>query len=627
MKKFTIILLLLTTELLATSAQHVLNLGGMWDFAVGDETVREKGAMVNVQPRRHYDDAVELPGSTITNVKKIPESGVAWYRKKVYVPKDWKGQRITLFLERPYIATTVYVNGREVGHQMSISTPHRYDLSGRIKAGKQNEIAVRVCNRIGDVADQSQGNWNGIAGLIELQAQWKKLNIRHVNIETANDLNSYKVEVKLENNFFPVRIMPFYDYDIELKLKDRDEGTILQSKTDPADWKNNKVFNMSTSCRWVEGKTRQRLVSWDEFHPKLYRLTITAGDDTYETAFGLCSIDTKGGGVRTNDRPLFLRGAVENCCFPETGYPPMDKDSWLQILRKYKDWGLNLVRFHNYCPPEAAFQAADEVGIYLLPEVPSWIGEGNGMEQYAKDESQRIVDTYGHHPSLCLFQASLKKDGQDLLASIEEFPPGLPHPKALHDFFGQGDMAPMDSVRMQMLYYKYEMERNMCTSDYAGFMLPSLNDCSRDGTALVGPLDAQWKEKDNVTSREWREFCNALVVLARFPHFTYTTADTLRVPIEMMNAIYGDLQSCATTWKVLQNDSVLYQSGTFPSKDIPIGKGTQLGTVVLPLDGIKAPAKMTLRVVVEKSVVNHWDFWVYDTPNAQGSLSARYREE
>ena len=198
-------------------AQKVLSLSGIWDFAVGET------------PR--YHDQIQLPGSMLTNGKGddvdihtqwtgslydssfyfnpymepyrqkgqmkfpfflTPEKhyvGKAWYRRSVYVPKSWGDQRITLFLERPHIETTVYVNGKEVGHQMSLSTPHRYDVTSYLKKGKRNEIAICVYNGIENVCvgqdshsvtDQTQGNWNGITGRIELQAQWKKLNIKGV---------------------------------------------------------------------------------------------------------------------------------------------------------------------------------------------------------------------------------------------------------------------------------------------------------------------------------------------------------------------------------------------------------------------------------------------------------------
>ena len=108
----------------------------------------------------------------------------------------------------------------------------------------------------------------------------------------------------------------------------------------------------------------------------------------------------------------------------------------------------------------------------------------------------------------------------------------------LHDN-GMESMAEnflMASGRLQTLCYKYEIERNLRTLDYAGFQLLALNDYSGQGTALVGPLNVHWREKGYVDQSEWREFCNFLVPLARFPKFVYTKSDTLRVPVDVYNA-------------------------------------------------------------------------------------------
>mgnify|MGYP002260583336 CR=1 FL=1 len=59
-----------------------------------------------------------------------------------------------------------------------------------------------------------------------------------------------------------------------------------------------------------------------------------------------------------NGRTVFLRGRTDSANYPLTGFPPMDKDGWLRVLGILKEWGLNHVRFHSWCPPEAAFEAA-----------------------------------------------------------------------------------------------------------------------------------------------------------------------------------------------------------------------------------------------------------------------------
>ena len=426
-------------------AQNI-SLAGAWDFAMGDSTA--------------YNDYVMLPGSMLTNGKgdivttktqwtgslydssyyynpymekyrqagemKFPffltperhYTGKAWYRRSVYIPKAMKGQRITLFLERPHIETTVYVNGKEVGHQMSLSVPHRYDVTRYVNFGCSNTIAICVYNGIENVCvgqdshsvtDQTQGNWNGITGRIELQSQPAKLNIRKVVVRPDADKKQVRVVVEMENHVDGFKLMPMRDYGIYVMARPIMKGKTLVYAAEPVEAIGDKkefVIDMGANAQL-----------WDEFTPNLYQLQVMAGDDVYETTFGLRSLSVEGRQLVINGRPLFLRGTVENCNFPETGYPPMEESEWLRVFRKCKEYGINHVRFHSYCPPEAAFAAADRVGIYLQPEGPSWPNHGvklrrkMAIDQYLLDESKRIIDEYGHHPSFCFMAAGNEPAG------------------------------------------------------------------------------------------------------------------------------------------------------------------------------------------------------------------------
>ena len=774
MKRLLLCLVWLFTCLLSLPAQQILDLSGLWDFGIGDD--------------EHYDDYVELPGSMLTNGKGndvdihtqwtgslydssyyfnpymepyrqkgkmkfpfflTPEKhyvGNAWYKRSIYVPKGWDNQRITLYLERPHIETTVYVNGREVGHQMSLSTPHRYNVTRYIKTGERNEIAIRVYNGIENVCvgqdshsvtDQTQGNWNGIVGRMELQAQWKELNIKHVRILPDIAMRIVNVEVTLENHVDGLRIFPMYDYYVAASIapmNGRSAGRPIRNLSAEAIGRKIKFFF----------SLDDHILLWDEFHPNLYRLRIEAGEDVYETQFGLRDIAIKDRQFYINGRPMFLRGTVENCCFPETGYPPTDEDEWMRVFKKCKEYGLNHVRFHSYCPPEAAFCAADRVGIYLQPEGPSWpnhgvkLRRGQKIDQYLMEESKRIVDEYGHHPSFVMMAAGNEPAGDwvtycndwvkqmheydstkvycgasvgggwawddgseyhvkggargldwdrhapssddDYYAQIERprnFKPStaeansslLPPPSSLNttpiiaheqgqwcafpDFkevaqytgaykarnfeifrdllrdHGMESMAEkflMASGRLQTLCYKYEIERNLRTKDYAGFQLLGLNDYSGQGTALVGLLNVHWQEKGYCNNRQWREFCAPVVLLARFPKFVFTSDETLHIPIEAMNALYGDLVRSPFTYEVWQDDTLLFTRDTLTIDSLPIGKNNLVTTVTLPLDAVKRPAKMTLYARLGNLLQNHWDFWVYPDSAKYEVRGARYED-
>ena len=104
--------------------------------------------------------------------------------------------------------------------------------------------------------------------------------------------------------------------------------------------------------------------------------------------------------------PIYLRGKTDNCVWPLTGHVPMDVESWTRYLGICQEYGLNHLRFHSWCPPEAAFVAADRMGFYLPPELPFWVDfnpKGTLLMEYLHDEGEAILRTYGHHPSFVMF--------------------------------------------------------------------------------------------------------------------------------------------------------------------------------------------------------------------------------
>jgi hypothetical protein len=167
---------------------------------------------------------------------------------------------------------------------------------------------------------------------------------------------------------------------------------------------------------------------------------------------------------------------------------------------------------------------------------------------------------------------------------------------------------------LQVLCYKYEIERNLRTQDYAGFQLLALNDYSGQGTALVGPLNVHWKEKGYCTAREWRQFCSPVVPLARFPRFVFTDSDVV-VPIDVYNAWQEPLHQARLTWTVEGLDA----KGQSDFMELPVGRNVGVLTI-RPLQGVAnvdtdIPRKLKLKVMVTADNApafhNSWDFWLY----------------
>ncbi len=124
-------------------------------------------------------------------------------------------------------------------------------------------------------------------------------------------------------------------------------------------------------------------------------------------------IEIKNGKFYVDGKPEYFRGTHFGGDYPLTGYPETDKAWWTEKLRVIKAWGFNFVRCHSYCPPEAAFAAADEEGIYLQPECGMWnyFAEDIPMLDVLREETRRILTQFGHHPSFVLFSPTNEPAG------------------------------------------------------------------------------------------------------------------------------------------------------------------------------------------------------------------------
>ena len=337
--------------------------------------------------------------------------GVAWYQKVVSIDRVDKQSTYTLYLERPHIETTLFVNGQRVGMRNSLVTAHQYDVTQYLQAG-DNVITLRIDNRpetvdVGQdshsITDQTQGDWNGIVGRMELQQTG---NTRIVDMQVYPDIDKNEALVKLQ-----LVGKPKTKVKLALSLTTGQQAAAALSLTADTVW-TELVLPMGLDVQL-----------WDEFHPYLYDLTATASvknktTDERHTTFGMRRFEIRGKMFYVNGREVQLRGTVENCDFPLTGYAPMDVESWMRVFTRCREYGLNHMRFHSYCPPEAAFEAADRVGFYLQPEGPSWpnhgvaLGNGRKIDTYLMDETKRMARDYGNHPSFCMLACGNEPAGR-----------------------------------------------------------------------------------------------------------------------------------------------------------------------------------------------------------------------
>jgi len=340
--------------------------------------------------------------------------GPAWYQKEVEVPQSWGANAIKLMLQRVHWESKLWVDETLVGMENGIGTPHVYDLSKILTPGT-HRLTLRIDNRIKEIdigagghsiSDHTQSNWNGIIGEMELVCS-PPIHIQQVRVDATDYRNkTAKLRFSLRNlTNDPANVELAYQAKTVVG-KDYVAAPGVLTTTLPA---------QSNQTIEVDYPLGNEAPLWNEFDPAVFQLEskLTIADQTSEsnglphkqsTTFGIRSIERSGNRIMVNGRKVFLRGTLDCCLWPQTGYPPMDRESWNRVFKIVKDHGLNHVRYHSWTPPNAAYEAADEMGIYLQPESLMWVkfGAGAAIDDWIKEEAKRCFLHYGNHPSFAM---------------------------------------------------------------------------------------------------------------------------------------------------------------------------------------------------------------------------------
>jgi beta-galactosidase len=327
--------------------------------------------------------------------------GVAWYQREIEVPTAWTGKRIALQLERTRWRTDVYIDNRLAGSNRSLVAPHDVDL-GILTPGV-HRLTLRIDNRMQEpayrpdghaVSDGEGSTWNGVVGRIELSATSP---VWIADAQVFPDLARQSAQVR-------VRIGNLTDQ--------AGSGTLRSGKAStPVSW-------TATGGEAVIDVPMPGAKTWSEFTPHLQSITVSltggGADDRRTLNFGMREIRADRRRLRLNGELLDLRMTHDGGGFPLTGYPATDVETWLRIITICKRWGLNGMRFHSWCPPEAAFTAADQLGFYLQPECGMWnsFDPERRMLTVLDDETEQMIRAYGNHPSFVMLAATNEPAGQ-----------------------------------------------------------------------------------------------------------------------------------------------------------------------------------------------------------------------
>ena len=406
--------------------RQYIDLSGTWKLALGNDSI--------------FNDIIQLPGTTDTNRKGTlntnksetthltrlyPYVGRAWYQRTVEIPASWKDKLIYLHLERTK-PSCLYVDGISIFSLKEVSTPQTYHLDGYLTPGKHtltievdnsvqmptersyNQLPQQLFTSSHAFTEDTQTNWNGIIGNISLEAI-DTINVCGIHITPV--IKEKKIQLQLYINGW---------LNPQAKIQVRAIPLGWNGKISFLDLKGKDFDN--TGEEFYEKKVDmyiQDMKLWSEFEPNLYSLEVEIdGKDLTSTTFGMREFTADEHHFYINGEKTFLRGKHDACVFPLTAHVPMDVDSWKKYLGTCKEYGINHLRFHSWCPPEAAFVAADELGVYLQPELPFWgdfKAEDPLLMRCLLQEGRNIFNTYGNHPSFVMFAL-----GNELWGSIDK---------------------------------------------------------------------------------------------------------------------------------------------------------------------------------------------------------------
>ena len=686
-------LCLLFTLMIINVAQSQVSLAGQWGFKLDPQ---DQGLSNDWFSNPLNDTFIELPGSCeqrgfgIKNTfrdssrltRVIKYEGKAWYQRSINVPLAWQRKRIELLLERCHWVSSVWLDGKPYGTQNSLSAPHVYDFG--IIASGNHTVTICIDNTYGKlpigpwgfaITDDTQGNWNGMIGRLELSAT------DPVWIMNTQVFGNH-LQVKVGN----ITGMP--------------QTAVVQQKS----------FRIPIGGANVDIPFKAKLPYWDEFAPSLKTLPVIlkAGkyQDTKNVVYGYRQWSTSKGQFILNGRPVMVRGPVNECVYPLTGYPPMDKSSWLHLLEICKSYGFNFMRFNSWCPPDAAFQAADELGMFLQVELPFWsmfaplFGQHPERDQFLADELQLILQNYGNHPSFAFMAMGNESPGPlDLLVNkgrqtdtrmlyrcqngdtilngdyaergteigqrgvlgpvtdwdrwsmltgtdaenyrrsalpvighevgqwssypnfsqLSKFTGTLKpynyerfqHSLATHNMAAQNKAFADASGKFAVSLYKDEIEGSLRTWPYGGFQVVEARDFPGEGTAIIGWLDAFWDSKGLITPEAFRKFCAPMVCLLRMPKRIYTNAEVFTAKAGISNYGPAGIRTMPT-WKIEDEKGRIIAAGSFPERTIKTGWYDAVGTINASLESVRTASKLTV-TLTGAGTSNSWNIWVYPT--------------
>ena len=345
-----------------------------------------------------------------TPPRRTTFDGDACYRRRVRIPAEWKGRRVWIKAGKMNSVGWIWVNREQVAMVTGWCDTRKWEITGLVKPGEEAEITIEV---ISDVLGKRgyDGVHGGILRDVELEATPQAF-VDDAWVRGDFDRGEAEAHVRVEKV-----------EGVEKKFTVRVEVEGAVAEADAA----------------KEGETVVRLPlkdfrPWSPEHPNLYWAEISLVEDgrvvhVRRERFGVRKLEVKDGGFLLNGKPFFFRGAGHGGQYPLTLASPADREYHRGCLLKAKAAGFNYLRTHTRCENPEFFEAADEVGILVQPELPYyWDYSVNVVRFDPYGDVDELWRNFRRYPSFAVYSTGNegtlgRKCSEDFYRYVKELDP------------------------------------------------------------------------------------------------------------------------------------------------------------------------------------------------------------
>ncbi|MBE7558309.1 hypothetical protein HS125_04945 [bacterium] len=397
-------------------ARPLISLDGEWEFATDARGIGEVQRWYAVDAAWRNARSIRVPGCWEAqgvggpgeSNPTTPEAarrrlrgsyvGAAWYRKRVAVPADWKNRLVWLKVGGVNSQGWFWINGEFVAHVDSYCGSYRYDISEVVEPGREAVVVALVRNDV--PSRKGVFNWmhrfGGLYRGVELEATGDPF---IESVYTVADATRGGVvwcaRVRSLRRAGAGSLRFAADFDAQ--PAGRAEGALRLAS--------GQALDVSAAMPLAP------LRYWSPESPHLYAGTaelIVDGSiaDGLPLRFGVKTWEVRNGDFYLNGRPYYLRGYGDDFVYPLTLSSPASKMFHVKHFEIAKGFGLNYVRLHTHCELPEYFEAADEVGMMVQPELPYYGARPSaGSREYFLPEAdlRELIDHYRDHVSLATY--------------------------------------------------------------------------------------------------------------------------------------------------------------------------------------------------------------------------------